>query len=214
MGIKSLNKFFNQHLTNPNCIKTIQTDSLRDKVISIDVSIYLYKFICAIKNNCTDKYSIDGQVITHIQAILSKLFSLLKRKIKPIFVFDGKCGEAKNDLMKERTEKKKTAKNQIEALRKRITEIRHIMKIPPETMEDIEQYKRLFSEFMEKRNELKKCLKKSAGFSTSQTDQCKKLLRLIGIPYIDSLQEADPQCSQLVKSGVAYAVISEDMIQV
>jgi flap endonuclease-1 len=211
MGIKGLTKFFAQHLTNPNCVRTVNADTLRDKVIAIDSSIYLYKFICAIKNNCTDIFSADGQVVTHIHAILTKLFSLLKRKIKPIFVFDNASGEAKQNLMKKRTEKKNLAKSQIMELRNRISEIRHVMKTPPETQEDIEHYKRLFSEFMEKRNELKKCLKKSAGFSTSQSNQCKELLRLIGVPYINSLEEADPQCSQLVKSGIAYAVSSEDM---
>jgi len=211
MGIKNLNKFFALHLKNPLTIKDISTNSLKDKVIAIDSSIYLYKFICAIKNNCTDLYSVDGQVITHIQAILTKLFSLLKRKIKPIFVFDGKPPEAKNDVSQARSEKKSVAKSKIDKCRIRISEIRKIMKTPPESTEDIEHYKRLFTEFMEMRNTLKKALKSNAGFSTDQSEDCKELLKVIGIPYINSLEEADPQCSYLVKSGLAFAVASEDM---
>lgn len=211
MGIKSLNKFLAQHLTNSNCVRTIPVASLKDKVLAIDASIYLYKFICAIKNTCTDIYSPDGQVTTHIQAILTKLFSLLKRKIKPIFIFDGKPPDAKKEIMAVRTEKKTAAKNQIEEIRKRIHELGIILKTQPETAEEVEQYKNLFAEFMDARTRLKKILKQSAGFTTCQSDQCKQLLDLIGIPYVNSLQEADAQCAHLVKSGVAYAVVSEDM---
>ena len=211
MGIKQLNLFFKNHLTNPKCIQTIHTSTLKDKTIAIDTSIYLYKFMCAIKNTCVDIYSQDGIVISHIQAILNKVFGLLKLKIKPIFVFDGKSPEAKQDTMQKRSEKKSEAKSQLTSFRNRISEICRIMKTPPETSEDIMHYKRLFVELVEVRNNLKKALKKTVGFSTDQSDECKHLLKIMGIPYVTAISEADPQCSHLVKTEKAFAVASEDM---
>merc|ERR1712080_66882 len=45
----------------------------------------------------------------------------------------------------------------------------------------------------------------------SHVEDCKKLLDLMGIPYIQAPCEAEAQCAELVKSGRVYAVGTEDM---
>lgn len=42
-------------------------------------------------------------------------------------------------------------------------------------------------------------------------DDCKKLLRLMGLPVIEAPSEAEAQCAQLCKDGRVYAVATEDM---
>lgn len=42
-------------------------------------------------------------------------------------------------------------------------------------------------------------------------EDCKRLLRLMGVPVIDAPSEAEAQCAALCKSGKVYAVASEDM---
>ncbi|KAI7983534.1 Flap endonuclease 1 [Camellia lanceoleosa] len=42
-------------------------------------------------------------------------------------------------------------------------------------------------------------------------EDCKKLLRLMGVPVIEAPSEAEAQCAALCKSGKVYAVASEDM---
>lgn len=56
-----------------------------------------------------------------------------------------------------------------------------------------------------------KYLKRSVWISREQTDQCRELLELMGVPYIDAPQEADSQLSYLCKSNMVYAVLTEDM---
>jgi flap endonuclease-1 len=56
-----------------------------------------------------------------------------------------------------------------------------------------------------------KYLKRSVWISREQTEQCRELLRLMGIPYIDAPQEADSQLSYLCKENMVYAVLTEDM---
>lgn len=38
-----------------------------------------------------------------------------------------------------------------------------------------------------------------------------QLLRLIGVPVIQSPSEAEPQCSEIVKQNLAYGTATEDM---
>ncbi|KAB2048713.1 hypothetical protein ES319_A13G129600v1 [Gossypium barbadense] len=42
-------------------------------------------------------------------------------------------------------------------------------------------------------------------------EDCKRLLRLMGVPVIEAPSEAEAQCAALCKSGKVYAVASEDM---
>ena len=56
-----------------------------------------------------------------------------------------------------------------------------------------------------------KYLKRSVTISHIQMNQCRELLLLMGIPYVDAPQEADSQLSYLCKNKLVYAVLSEDM---
>lgn len=86
MGIRCLNRYLTK-----NCKKTsIQKShlsSLRDKLIVIDISIYLYKF--ASQNALHEK-------IYHMISLFHKY------NITPLFVFDGKPPPEKNQTLKER----------------------------------------------------------------------------------------------------------------
>jgi flap endonuclease-1 len=56
-----------------------------------------------------------------------------------------------------------------------------------------------------------KYLKRSVWISKEQMDQCRELLSLMGIPYIDAPEEADSELSYLCKTNLVYAVLTEDM---
>ena len=56
-----------------------------------------------------------------------------------------------------------------------------------------------------------KYLKRSVLISKEQMDQCRELLTLMGIPYINAPEEADSELSYLCKSNLVYAVLTEDM---
>jgi flap endonuclease-1 len=56
-----------------------------------------------------------------------------------------------------------------------------------------------------------KYLKRSVWVSQTQMNQCRELLKLMGIPYINAPEEADSQLSYLCKSNMVYAVLTEDM---
>lgn len=56
-----------------------------------------------------------------------------------------------------------------------------------------------------------KYLKRSVSITREQMDQCRELLQLMGIPYIDAIEEADSELSYLCKENLVYAVLTEDM---
>jgi flap endonuclease-1 len=56
-----------------------------------------------------------------------------------------------------------------------------------------------------------KYFKRTVSISPKQIEECKELLDLMGIPYIEAPEEADSQCAQLVKNGLAIGVLTEDM---
>jgi flap endonuclease-1 len=56
-----------------------------------------------------------------------------------------------------------------------------------------------------------KYFKRSVWISREQINQCRELLKLMGIPYINAPQEADSQLAYLCKQNIVYAVLTEDM---
>ena len=93
MGIKNLNQFLLKTCSR-DAIKKIHFESLQRKVIVIDISIYLYKFIA------------DGNYMEHLYTILAIFKYYI---ITPIFIFDGKPPPEKWDLIKKRNWEKKDA---------------------------------------------------------------------------------------------------------
>jgi flap endonuclease-1 len=56
-----------------------------------------------------------------------------------------------------------------------------------------------------------KYFKRSSQISKEQWDQCRDLLDMMGIPYVNAPEEADSQCAYLAKNGLVDAVLTEDM---
>lgn len=53
--------------------------------------------------------------------------------------------------------------------------------------------------------------KRVVRVTQKHNDDCKKLLRLMGLPVIEAPCEAEAQCAELAKSGKVHAVATEDM---
>lgn len=58
--------------------------------------------------------------------------------------------------------------------------------------------------------DLLKMSQRSISISRAEKADAQMLIELIGLPVIRSPSEAEPQCAELVKSNLAYAIITED----
>jgi flap endonuclease-1 len=58
---------------------------------------------------------------------------------------------------------------------------------------------------------IEKFAKRTVKVTREQVEDAKKLIRLMGIPLVEAPSEAEAQCAALARSGVVFAVGSEDM---
>ena len=102
MGIKNLNRFILDNCKRQTvCKKSL--NYFTNKTIVIDTSIYMYKYVA--QNTLVESFY-----------FMMTLFK--ENKITPLFVFDGKPPPEKRELIKERSELKRTAEakyNEIKA---------------------------------------------------------------------------------------------------
>jgi 5'-3' exonuclease len=93
MGIKLLNRFLKENCTNKS-IYSIPISKLSNKIIAVDISIYLYK------------YESDNALIENIYTMIS-IFRYYN--IIPIFIFDGMPPTEKKELIENRLQHKRNA---------------------------------------------------------------------------------------------------------
>ena len=100
MGIKNLFKLIKKFAPN-----SIQYNSITDykyKYIVLDANMIIYQYVIAIRNSGKDLCNDKGQITSHILGVISKSLMLLKNKIIPIYIFDGKAPKLKLSTINKR----------------------------------------------------------------------------------------------------------------
>jgi len=177
MGIKNLNSLISNHTKNAKFVKHLSHFS--GKIFAIDTYVYLYKFLYG-KNN-------------HINGLFFMINKLKKFNITPIFIFDGKPPEEKNETLQMRREIKNKLKSRVDNLKVKIKETND-----PDLLKQLNL-------------QIEKIEKRIIYINKDIIDKSKKLLDLMGIMYINANCEAEHYCSKLCKLGLVDGVISEDM---
>lgn len=179
MGIKNLSALLN--LYAPKSISKKQFIDLTGKKIAIDASLLIYSYVIAIRNTSSDLTNTNGDMTSHIHAVVSKTLLYLDNSIIPIFVFDGKPPNLKSSVLDKRKEDRQIARKLLDDA----------------TDDDAERKIKLF--------------KKTTVITSKQMEQCKEILRAMGIPVIEAPEESDSQCASLTIDNDVYGVGSEDM---
>lgn len=94
MGVKKLNRFLMDNCSK-RAIHKIHLSELKNKTVTIDTSIYLYKFMS------------ENALMENMYLFIS---ILNKYNITPIFVFEGKPPPEKKELLAQRRQEKNEAK--------------------------------------------------------------------------------------------------------
>jgi len=179
MGIKNLSALIN--LYAPKSISKKQFIDFTKKKIAIDASLLIYSYVIAIRNSSYDLTNTNGDMTSHIHAVVSKTLLYLDNSIIPIFVFDGKPPNLKNDVLDKRRDDREIARKLLDDV----------------SDDDTERKIKLF--------------KKTTVITWKQMEQCKEILRALGIPVIEAPEESDSQCASLTIDNDVYGVGSEDM---
>ena len=162
--------------------KEVELKDLKNKIIAVDSSMWLYQFLSSIRGRDGSLFTDSkGRVTSHLIGLSSRIPNLMKEGIKLVFVFDGAPPELKG---KER-ERRKEAKIQAELKFKKA-----------EKKEDFES--------------MKKYAVMTTRLTSEMIEDAKELISAFGIPMIEAKSEAEAQAAFMVKNNDAYAVASND----
>ena len=162
--------------------KTISFKDLEGRVVSIDAFNTLYQFLSTIRQRDGRPLSDEnGNITSHLSGILYRNSSMIEKDIKPIYIFDGQAPELKSETQAKRREVR-------------------------------EESERIFKQALKEGDteKARKFAMRSSKLSPEIIESSKKLLTLMGIPYVEAKGEGEAQAAYLVSKGDAYAVASQD----
>ncbi|MDK2938575.1 MAG: flap endonuclease [Methanolobus sp.] len=161
---------------------TITYEELSRKVIAIDAYNTIYQFLSAIRQRDGSMLTdSSGNPVSHLTGLFSRTSRLREANIKPVYIFDGKPPEMKKDTLEKRKECKENA-----ALNYEIAK-------DEGNLEDMKKYAQATSRI-----------------TPQILADSKRLLELMGIPWMQAESEAEAQASYMVSRGDVDYVGSQD----
>jgi len=201
MGIRNLNKYLLQNCHNS--IKDIHLSELKNKKISIDISIYLYHF------------ERNGNLMNGIYDMLN-IFNFYN--IIPVFIFDGKPPNEKKYILQERKQRKEKNNEKIKELTDKINQLTDDINNLSKKNNLLKEKNNLSEEennlLKEKNNillNIAKLKQQTISITRDKIENIKHIIRMSGYTYYDAPQEADELCSILTIREQVWACMSEDM---
>lgn len=177
MGVRDLNQYLRRSVSK-RAIHRIELKDLSKKTIAIDTSIYMYRFL--------EK----GDLVGLFEEML-QLFEMYE--IVPIFVFDGKPPEEKEETLKNRSKEKEKAEQQYKELELQL----QVMGEGTAKKEIEKEMKDLKANFIRvKKSDIKKV---------------KTLFEKNNISFYEAPNEADVVIAYLANTGKVWGVLSDDM---
>lgn len=163
--------------------KSYDIKTLFGRKVAIDASMSLYQFLIAVRQQDGQQLANeDGETTSHLMGIFYRTLRMIDYSIKPCYVFDGKPPVMKGGELEKRLSRREDAQKTIDDLKE------------SGTLEDLAKFER-----------------RTVRVTREQNEEAKRLLELMGIPYVNAPCEAEAQCAELAKGGKVYAAASEDM---
>jgi flap endonuclease-1 len=161
---------------------TVRLEDLSGRSIAIDAYNALYQFLAIIRQpDGTPLKDSSGRVTSHLSGLLYRTSNLVEMGIKPIYVFDGMPPTLKEVEIKRRAKVKEEA-----AVR----------------------YERALKEG--KIQEARVYAQATSRLKDYMADDSKKLLDLMGIPWVQAPSEGEAQAAHMTKRGHADYCASQD----
>lgn len=107
MGIQGLVKWIQKY--SPNAIELINTQDLKNTRMAIDTSTIIYRSALAHRMGGIEMKNNKGDLTSHLYVIFFKTVKLLEWNIIPIYVFDGRSPDSKQETLDKRREIKESA---------------------------------------------------------------------------------------------------------
>jgi flap endonuclease-1 len=160
----------------------IEFKDMAGHIIAIDALNSLYQFLSSIRQPTGEPLKdSSGRITSHLSGLFYRNVNIIDQGIKPIYVFDGKPPELKKATVAMRREVREEA------------EARWNTALAEGRME-----------------EARAAAQQASRFTKDMLEDSKRLLDLMGIPYIQAPSEGEAQAAYMVSRGDAWAVGSQD----
>ena len=136
MGIKNFRKFLTSQIKN--VYGYARFDEVKIKSVCIDINIFIYKYITAIRKSGKD-IEYNGRITSHIIGLRNQINKFNSLGIDIIYVFDGSPPKEKNKTLKDREIVKKKAKKKYDKT-KNIVSYQQSFFITNEVINDAKEY--------------------------------------------------------------------------
>ncbi|KAL8745708.1 MAG: hypothetical protein Q9190_002179 [Brigantiaea leucoxantha] len=187
MGIKQLAQIINENA--PDAVKAGEIKNHFGRKVAIKPtsltycsSMSIYSFLVAVRSDGQQLMNESGETTSHLMGMFYRTLRIVDNGIKPLYVFDGAPPKLKSGELAKRFARKSEATEQHEEAKE------------TGTAEEVEKFSR-----------------RTVKVTREHNDECKRLLTLMGVPYIVAPTEAEAQCAVLARAGKVYAAASEDM---
>ncbi|KAH9841473.1 PIN domain-like protein [Rhodofomes roseus] len=162
---------------------THEIKTLFGRKVAVDASMSIYQFLIAVRQKDGEMLTNDaGETTSHLMGFFYRTIRMVENGIKPLYVFDGKPPELKAGVLSKRLALRKEAQEEGEEAKE------------TGTAEDVDRFAR-----------------RTVKVTREHNEECRRLLGLMGIPFVVAPSEAEAQCAELARGGKVYAAGSEDM---
>jgi len=162
--------------------KPLKLDDLTGKTIAIDAYNALYQFLSIIRQpDGTPLMDRQGRITSHLSGLFYRNVNLLEKGLKPVYSFDGEPPSLKEMEIKRRVKVKE------EAL------IKYEEALTKGDMKTAKSYAQA-----------------TAQLKDYMVEEARKLLELLGIPWVQAPSEGEAQAAYMATRGDVWAAASQD----
>lgn len=162
--------------------KEIKLEELKGKIVAVDAFNAIYQFLSSIRQpDGTPLLDSKRRVTSHLSGLFYRNIALMAEGIKLAYVFDGEYSPLKGKTQEMRQQARETMRDKYDKA------------LEDEDVDAMSKYSRGF-----------------IRLDSEMIAESKQLLEAMGIAVVQAPSEGEMQASELVKTGEAYAVASQD----
>jgi flap endonuclease-1 len=162
--------------------RKVSFEELSRRTYAVDAYNALYQFLAIIRGPTgAPLMDREGRVTSHLSGLLYRTTNLAERGIRLVYVFDGKAPSLKDVEIKRRQQVKQEAT------------VKYEVAVAQGAYQEAKKYAQA-----------------TGRLRDTMLDDSKKLLELLGVPWIQAPSEGEAQAAYMAAKGAVWSAVSQD----